>query len=341
VSAPESVEALLAEMRARGVIAADAPALPAVATDRPWFIVLLQGMAGWLAGIFLLIFLALVFKPDATSSIVLLGVILLGAAWGLYFADRNAVFLDQLALALSIAGQVAVTWGSIKDTETALPIAATLLVLQLLVFLVMPNKTARTLAALFACIAWVYMIRFLLVPGSGDEMFFNEGGHHVPPLLGAWTGPLSWALRWLPLVALAWWLLARESQWMANRLRAFVRPALTGVLLALSAGILMADPFVTFMVGDRGVGVPVNWTALFPLLSIGLALFAAWCAFRLRSFGLLGFAVLGALLQLSRFYYFYGTSLMWKSAIMLLLGALLLAAGVALQRQAARAENAA
>ena len=341
MSASESVDALVAALRARGIIAADAPALPESATDRPWFIVLLQGMAGWLAGIFLLVFLAMVFKPDATSSIVLLGVILLGAAWALYFADRNAVFLDQLALALSIAGQVAVTWGCVKNTEIALPIAVTLLALQLLVFLVMPNKTARTLAALFACIAWVYMIRFLLVPGSGDEMLFSEGGRHTTPLLGAWTGPLSWALRWLPLATLAWWLLARESLWMASALRAFVRPALTGVLLALSGGILMADPFVAFMVGGQAAGVPVNWTALFPLLSIGLALFAAWCAFRLRSFGLLGFAVLGALAQLSRFYYFYGTSLMWKSAITLILGALLLAAGVALRRQAVRAEGAA
>ena len=341
MSAPESVEALVATLRARGVIAADAPVLPASATERPWFIVLLQGMAGWLAGIFLLIFLALIFKPDAASSIMLLGLVLLGAAWALYFADRNAVFLDQLALALSIAGQVAVTWGAVKDTVTALPIAATLLALQLAVFLAMPNKTARTLAALFACMAWVYTIRFLLAPGSGDEMFFNEGGRDVTPPLGAWTGPLSWALRWLPLVALAWWLLARESLWMASALRAFVRPALTGMLLALSAGILVADPFVTFLDAGHAVGVPVNWTALFPLLSIAVALFATWCAFRLRSFGLLGFAVLGALLQLSRFYYFYGTSLMWKSAIMLLLGALLLAAGVALQRQAAREENAA
>ena len=88
-------------------------------------------------------------------------------------------------------------------------------------------------------------------------------------------------------------------------------------------------------------GCAVNWWALFPLLSIGLALFAAWCAFRLRSPGCWASRCSRALVHLSRFYYFYGTTLMWKSAIMLILGALLLAAGVALRRQAVQAEGAA
>ena len=58
-------------------------------------------------------------------------------------------------------------------------------------------------------------------------------------------------------------------------------------------------------------------------------------AFRLRNTGLLGCAVLGALLHLSNFYYFYGTTLLWKSAIMLFVGAALLPGGVALAKRTA------
>ena len=75
------------------------------------------------------------------------------------------MFLDQLALALSIAGQCAIAWALLDDVGSGLTIFATLLVLQLVVLLVMPNKTARTLAALFATIAWVYTIRFVVRGG--------------------------------------------------------------------------------------------------------------------------------------------------------------------------------
>ena len=48
-----------------------------------------------------------------------------------------------------------------------------------------------------------------------------------------------------------------------------------------------------------------------------------------------------ALLHLSRFYYLYGTTLMWKSVIMLTAGAALLLAGVALRKHVPQAERAA
>src|SRR5688572_11470616 len=94
---------LVAVLRARGAIPEKNP--PAEVVDRPWFVALLQGVAGWLAGIFLLTFIGLMFKPESTASILMVGALLLGGGWALYHADRNAVFLDQLALAISIAGQ--------------------------------------------------------------------------------------------------------------------------------------------------------------------------------------------------------------------------------------------
>ena len=46
----ESVTAIEQSLREAGVIAADAPASASADHDRPWFIALLQGFAGWLAG---------------------------------------------------------------------------------------------------------------------------------------------------------------------------------------------------------------------------------------------------------------------------------------------------
>jgi hypothetical protein len=327
---PSTYSEFVTLLRARGVI--PEKVAPAPNPERPWFVALLQGVAGWLAGIFLLTFIGLIFRPESTGTIFMLGALLLAAAWALYHADRDAVFLDQLALAISIAGQFAVAWGIVKDDLSGLPIAATLLGLQIFVMLIMPNKTARTLAAMFASIAWVFTVRFLLRPGQGEQLLFGSGDGSTQPMLGAWTVPVGWLLTWVPLLALAVWLIRNEAAWMSSGLRAYARPLLSGVLLGLSLGGIATEPFTVFLLGSETMGLRFSWWALFPLLSVALAMFAAYGAFRLRNGGLLGFAVLAALLHVSRFYYLYGTTLMWKSVIMLTVGAALLYGGAALRK---------
>jgi hypothetical protein len=323
---------LVAALRTRGVIAADAPALAGQSHDRPWFIALLQGVAGWLGGICLLVFLGVLIRPESTAGIAVSGVALLLAAWSLYYADRAAVFFDQLALALSIAGQFALAWAIVKDSDSGVFIAAMMFVLQCAVFALMPNYFARLLAAFFACAAWVYTIRFLLRPGAGDGMTLDDELIWRSPLAGGYVVPLGWLLTWVPMIALAAWLVERERRWMASRARVFARPALSGLLLGLAFAGLVTEPLGIFLLGDEQTGLAVGWWSLFPLLSIALAVFAMVEAYRVRSAGILGAAVLAALVHLSRFYYLYGTTLLWKSAIMIGVGAALLFAARYLQR---------
>jgi hypothetical protein len=321
-----TTDELVAALRARGVIPADAPALAGESRDRPWFIALLQGVAGWLGGIFLLVFLGILIRPESTPGIAICGVALLLGAWALYYADRDAVFFDQLALALSIAGQFALAWAIVKDSESGVFVAATLFVLQCAVFAIMPNPFARLLAAFFACAAWVYTIRFLLRPGAGDGHSLDDELIWRSPLTGGYTVPLGWLLTWVPMIVLAVWLVERERVWMASGARTLARPALSGLLLGLAFAGLVTEPLGIFLLGDEQLGLAVGWWSLFPLLSIALAVFAMVAAYRVRSTGILGAAVLAALVHLSRFYYLYGTTLLWKSLIMVCVGASLLLA---------------
>jgi len=326
-----AVSDLEAQLRAQGVIPADAPAASEQTTDRPWFVALLQGVAGWLAGIFLLVFAGMTLKLESGVALFLLGAPLLAAAWFMYHADRHAVFLDQFALAMSIAGQIALTASVNMHHGTGLSIAATALIVQLIVLSVMPNKAARTLAALFAAIAWIYTARFLLLPASADDLVFGEGGHALA--YRGWMIPVHWLLTWIPLLALAHWLIRQESRWTASKLRVFARPMLTGLLLALPLGGLEATAINPLGFAVQPVAMPLTWWALFPLLNVALCMYAAYAAFLIRSNWLSGSAVLGAMLHLSTFYYLYGTTLMWKSLIMASAGVALLIAGVALEHR--------
>ena len=94
---PERIRELVDAMRVRGVIAADALLPTDIEESRPWFVAVLQAVAGWLAGICTLVFVVLLFKPESNVAIATLGVALLAAAWPLYYAGRHAVFLDQFA----------------------------------------------------------------------------------------------------------------------------------------------------------------------------------------------------------------------------------------------------
>jgi len=334
MNADQAAVALLGALRDRGMSVREAPPLSLESTHRPWFVSLMLGFAGWLAGFFLLLFIEVVFDVDSSLGWFGLGAALLVFAWAMYFADRNAVFLDQLALAISIAGQFAVAWALLEQVHSEVVVCATLLGIQLAVFAVMPNKAARALATFFAAIAWIYLLRFVIRQGHAGDFFFDAEDRHGPDAARA---ILAWLFTWPPMLALGWWLTWREHQWMSTPLRTFARPALTGVLMAMAIGPAVTEPFAWVFFGPQSVGMQLGWVAVFPLLSIGIAMFAACCGFRLRSHGLTGFAIFAALLHVSRFYYNFGTSLTWKALIMAFTGAALLGAGLALQRRAREA----
>jgi hypothetical protein len=327
------VAELVHALRERGVVASDAP-LIAVESDRPWFLALLLGIAGWIAGVFVIVFLTLALGIQSAKDLLPPGIVLLGVAAALYFVARSKVFVDQLALALSIAGQLAIATYFGVTLDDPVPAIAAILVLQLLVFVVMPDRVARTLAVLFASIAWVLIVRIYLRPNEGSDVFIDAAGHVVAPLLGAWTLPIEWLASWLPLIALVLWLRVTETAWMGRAVAALARPAITGLLLALALGGIAAEPESLLSLNGAGMGRQFDLWALFPLFSIALALFVAYTAFQLRSAGLSGLAIVAALAHLARFYYLYGTTLTLKSMIMFAVGLVLLGAGRLLGRHA-------
>ena len=124
--APTPMEHIVDTLRKRGVIAADAPSMPEEGEPRPWFVAMMLGIAGWLAGILLLAFIGMNFRLESRAAFAIVGLALMVGAWALYYADRKAVFLDQLALALSIAGQCALAWALLKNVDSGFTWASTL-----------------------------------------------------------------------------------------------------------------------------------------------------------------------------------------------------------------------
>jgi hypothetical protein len=319
-----TAETLAAALAEHGALDPQSAPLPQRASERPWFISTLLGIAGWLAGVFVIVLIAALFDPEEPRNWGVVAAVLLPAAFGLYAVDRDNAFFDQLALALSIAGQIGATIALVDGSSAALT-AGILAIMQCLLLAIMPNALARSIAAFFACVAWALAIRFAW---WGEN---NWKGLRTTVSMG--PAVIGWFVIWAPAAALVFAAIAGEAKWLASKARRIVRPALSGMLLALTIGTFASVPLEGLESPWRPDGAPqTNWLVLWPLLNVAAALIAALGAFRLRNMGLLGVAIAAALLHVVHFYYLLGTSLLVKSAIMLVVGAALLGAGALLRR---------
>jgi hypothetical protein len=286
------------------------------AAERPWYIGLLLGVAGWFAGILVLVFVAAAFHSAPTFA----GLGLLAAAWGLYKVDRDGAFVSQVALAFSIAGQLALMAGLHESIfkgirESIASISFVALVIQLALVALMPNRLHRSMSTIFACIAWAAFVRY----GLWDQPFWAgmRAGASLPALSPA-MAILGWFVAWAPAGAGLYLLVRKEAAWMAAGRAEVARPIAAGLILGLAFATILSHPFESFSLFG---GAPrVGWLALWPILSALASLGALAAAFALGKRGLMGLCVLASLIHVAHFYYAMGGSLLVKSVLMLAMG---------------------
>jgi hypothetical protein len=303
-----------------------APETPAA--ERPWYIGLLLGVAGWFAGLFVLMFVGL----GLHSVPLLAGSGLIAAAWGLYKVDRDGAFVSQVALALSIAGQFALLFGIHESIfrgmkESIATIAFVALAIQLALMALMPNRLHRSMSTIFACIAWAAFVRY----GLWDQPFWAgmRGDAKAPPLSPA-KAILGWFVAWAPSGVGLYLLVRKEAAWMAAGRAEVARPVASGLVLGLAFATILSHPFDSFSLFG---GAPrVGWLALWPILSALASLGALAAAFALGKRGLMGLCVLASLIHVAHFYYAMGGSLLMKSVLMLAMGGMCIAVARVVRR---------
>lgn len=305
-------------LKREGLIAPDAESLPFGSAGRPWYISLVLGAAGWLASLSGFVFVVLLYDFDTAGELAVAGLVVLGAGYGLYTADREGAFFGQLALALSLAGQLLLIGAVAAGTESAVATTGFAALLCSGLVFVLPDHFARLLSAFFACIAWAMAVRVFW--WGEDALWDLRMEVAFTPAL------LAWLVIWIPVAWTVHRIIQREVTWMTTRARSIARPALTGLLVALSVGTWTSEPLAAFSFWTPPTDAASNWLSIWPLLGTVAALFAAVSAYRLRHRAMIGVAIAGALLHVVHFYYLLGVTLVTKSYIMLAFGAVLLLA---------------
>ncbi len=170
---------------------ANCPDDPFLADDDNWMTRLLQGVGGWFAALFLLISVGVLVSPiiEFPKLCGLLGLIMNLSAFHYYWHHKKStahLFLKQLFLVLSLAGQALVTY-AVTDfmgwQHSAL--FWVLAMYQVILVLVMHDYVHRLMSALFAVtlIFWGHAV--LLITGIGSALL-------ALALVWLWMDKVGW-----------------------------------------------------------------------------------------------------------------------------------------------------
>jgi uncharacterized membrane protein len=319
-------------------------------THQLWYVRVMLGFAGWLGALFLLGFVAigLEFIMKNAAAAILTGSLFCAAAYALFRMVKNKDndFLEQFGLAVSLAGQgmLCVGWyQQFEDSKQLLFIVA--FAIEVLLVWVMANSIHRflsTVAALFAMSLFLkeYAIHDIMLGAiaAGVVCIWLSNKVLVKPLLWA---PIAYgfvcALLWFEIGRMTplfrstwsgdyyWWL--RYAWWSGMLIATMVWLVATSILLKRQSISLQSKQAYCAFAASIAIGV-----ASYFVSGIASAALVLILGFAIGNRVLFGLGVLGFIGFLSHYYYQMQATLLYKSAVLAMMGVFLLAIRFAFQR---------
>lgn len=309
----------------------------------PWYLLVLQGIGGWLSALFLMGFLGVGFMRALEEPAIafVLGLLLVGGAYGL-LRRPHGVFLEQLVLAFSLAGQLLLGYAIARwlDSINA-GFWFCLLIMHCTLAVVMASPVHRLFSAAFAALSlfalgaetgWAYGVSPLLLT-LVSLLWLHE--FRYPHQREA----LKFVAMGLTLALLVVQYLTRFPELMEDSLSAVWLPHWLGEWLT---GATLG--YLAFRVVKRESGSPSTHALVAGACVLVLLCLASSYAYGLTQGAvlialgfavshrlLMGLGVVSLLFSLSTYYYRLDLTLLEKAATLLILGLALLALRAALQ----------
>ncbi|RCV90070.1 DUF4401 domain-containing protein [Billgrantia montanilacus] len=319
--------------------------------EAPWFVRALQAFSGWLAALFLLGFIGMgaVFVLDSSAAAASLGLVMIAGAFALLRGSKGD-FVEHLALAGSLAGQLLVAWalGAALGSVSA-GFWWSLVGLQAVLALVMPSLTHRTFSAFAASLA------FYLALTEGVSAPSLAGGLVLLSLTLLWLNEFRWPAHMRQLQALGYGLLLGL---LAIQVMEYHGQSLLLGRYDYGTGLVWLEPWVgdglatlallllvhhvfqrhRYAIAPSSRVAAYGAVAVLMLLSLqahGLSQGALVVAlgFAIGNRLIMGLGVMLLLLAITNYYYWLDATLLAKSVTLCLLGVLLLALRWVLRRR--------
>lgn len=154
------------QLEQQGLVTGELPPVSEVAT--PWYVRVMLGVAGWIGALFLLFFVGVIFEAvlHSVAAALFVGTIVCVAAFFIFRYLGNTDFGAQFGLAISMTGQGLFISGLFEafDSDTVLA-SFSIFVFQALLTLVMPNFIHRVLTSAVAMLALTFALMRLDIYG--------------------------------------------------------------------------------------------------------------------------------------------------------------------------------
>jgi uncharacterized membrane protein len=154
---------VLAQLTTEGLMKTPAPDPSAVIGARmssslPWFVKIFVGISAWIAAILITAFLFLIGLIDIQQSL-LLGIVFCGIAIAISRLPKTNTFFEQLALALSLTGQVLAIVGFFElFDETLAPVTIAVFILEALLIWLHRDSVLRFISTLVITVFIIVLI---------------------------------------------------------------------------------------------------------------------------------------------------------------------------------------
>lgn len=334
-----NTEKLWSALREARIVDGDVPGMETLAS--PWYVRVMLGFSGWLAALFILLFIgaALAFIMRSNAASLIAGAVLIGAAFAILNKARGD-FVEQLALATSIAGQGLVIYVIFKSSGWGGAGAWSLTaLLHAMLAIVMPNFIHRVFSSLFAAFSLSFALAATGAPYllSGALMFpvayiwLNEFSHakYMQAMRAIGYG-LALGLVNIKGSALfandMWWLRRTSGEVWA---RPWMGEALAGAAIAYVIWQLLVRN--GYRLNDRIAIAAFAATGVVFIASLEANGITAGIMVMLLGFAggnrvLTGLGIAATLFYVSSWYYMTDTTLLVKSQTLLATGLVLLLA---------------
>ncbi|MEN8218867.1 MAG: DUF4401 domain-containing protein [Pseudomonadota bacterium] len=300
----------------------------------PWFVNALVAVSAWLSVIPFLAFIN--HLVEGSISAIIVGLILLIGTVILHYFKSHILFLDQLALALNLTGQVLLIYGIAQESENVVAVTLATLFLEMVLIGIYSDNILRFISVLIATTAALVLlydfklhqgihILIVLIAMGAVWYWITEASHLTDQIMASLHQPLAYAF----IIALQMILLLSilppinfipPVTWWYSTM------GLTVLLLALEYYILHSNQITIFSVKTYTIFAGTLLVALLLYQSPGIiaSIIVLVLGFQRSNRVLMGLALVFLSVFLIAYYYHLNITLLMKSISLMSAGLALL-----------------
>lgn len=310
----------------------------------PWFVSALIAVSAWLSVIPFLAFIVLSHLVEEPISAIILGLILLINTVILHNSKGHILFLDQLALALNLTGQVLLTIGIAAESKDLVTVCLAILLMEMLLIKMYSDHILRFLSVLIATAAALVLIYdlklylgihilILLIAIGAIWYWIAEASHLTDKVMASLHQPLAYAFIIALQIILIPSSILPNSQLISAVTWWYSSFSLTILLLALEYYILRSNN-ITFSIKTYIIfaGTLLIGLLLYQSPGIIASIIVLILGFQRGNRLLIGLAIFFLSIFLISYYYYLDITLLMKSISLMSAGLVLLGLRFILKR---------